>query len=407
MSSPVTAQLIDSVRTEVADQTVSGPADSPLGLAERLQEAVRRRSGGLGAAETLSLLREVEAELTGTGPLATVLADPEVTDVLVNAPAAVWVDRGEGLQRADVAFGSEAEVRRLAVRLAGLADRRLDVAAPYVDARLPAGIRLHAVLPPIAVGGTCLSLRVHRGHLRDLAYLRGRGALPPELADVLRALIDARVAFLISGGAGTGKTTLLGALLGQVAGDERLVVVEDAAELVAEHPHLVRLEARPANVEGAGEVTLRDLVRQALRMRPDRLIVGEVRGPELLDLLLAANTGHDGGLTTLHANGVADVPARVEALAMLAGVTRPAAHALLASAFRVAVQLRRSRDGQRCVAEVALLEAESSGLVATRPVLSWAGPGAALVRGPGAEALAELLRTRGAAAPAVLSGALP
>ncbi len=182
------------------------------------------------------------------------------------------------------------------------------------------------------------------------------GALDPPLAAVLVALLDARIAFLISGGAGTGKTTLLGALLGHVPARERVVVVEDATELTAEHPHLVRLEARPANVEGAGEISLRELVRQALRMRPDRLIVGEVRGPELLDLLLAANTGHDGGLTTLHANGVADVPARVEALAMLAGVTRPAAHALLAAAFRVAVQLRRGRDGRRHVAEVALLE---------------------------------------------------
>jgi pilus assembly protein CpaF len=291
-------ELVASVRAELIAAGTSEDTES-------MHAAVRRRSAGLGTAATLDLLRAVQAELTGAGPLAGLLADPDVTDVLVNGADEVWVDRGAGLIRAPITFSSDDEVRRLAVRLAAAAGRRLDTGAPFVDARLPGGVRLHAVLPPIAVSGACLSLRVHRQRPLTLDALLAAGSLHPDFAEVLRALIAARLSFVVTGGAGSGKTTLLGALLAHADPRDRLVTVEDAAELQIDHPHVVRLEARPPNVEGAGEVTVRDLVRQALRMRPDRLIVGEARGPELLDMLLAANTGHDGSVTTLHANGVA------------------------------------------------------------------------------------------------------
>ena len=226
-----------------------------------------------------------------------------------------------------------------------------------------------------------LSLRIHRASGLDLARLVAAGSLHPAFDEVLEALIAARLAFVITGGAGTGKTTLLGALLARSDPGERILVVEDTAELTIDHPHVVRLQARPPNVEGAGEITLRELVRQALRMRPDRVIVGEVRGAELLDMLVAGNTGHDGGLTTLHANGVADVPARVEALAMLAGLPRAAAHSLLASALRVAVHLERGRDGFRRVAEIAVLERGEGDLVRAVTALRWAGGHAQVVGG--------------------------
>ncbi|CAM5674721.1 hypothetical protein SALBM311S_00132 [Streptomyces alboniger] len=213
------------------------------------------------------------------------------------------------LELTAVSFTDAAAVRRLAQRLAAVAGRRLDDARPWVDARLPDGTRLHAVLPPVAVGCACLSLRVVRPRAFTLDELVAAGTVPPGGDRVLRALIDARLSFLISGGTGSGKTTLLSALLGLVGPDERIVLAEDSAELRPEHPHVVRLESRPANQEGAGLVTLQDLVRQALRMRPDRLVVGEVRGPEVVHLLAALNTGHEGGCGTVHANAAADVPA--------------------------------------------------------------------------------------------------
>jgi pilus assembly protein CpaF len=258
-------ELVASVRAEL----IAGGASED---SESLHAAVRRRSAGLGTAATLELLRAVQAELTGAGPLAGLLADPDVTDVLVNGADEVWVDRGAGLVRLPITFANDDEVRRLAVRLAAAAGRRLDTGAPFVDARLPGGVRLHAVLPPIAVSGACLSLRVHRQRPLTLDALLAAGSLHPAFADVLRALIAARLSFVVTGGAGSGKTTLLGALLAEADPRERLVTVEDAAELQIDHPHVVRLEARPPNVEGAGEVTVRDLVRQALRMRPDRLM---------------------------------------------------------------------------------------------------------------------------------------
>ena len=320
-----------------------------------LAAMVRADSGGLaGHGQLLGLVRETEWELSGAGLLEPLLRAPETTDVLVNAPDSVWVDQGSGLRRVAVRFPHEAAVRSLAQRLAALAGRRLDDASPWVDAALPDGTRLHAVLPPVAVGGTCLSLRTFRAKGFTLAELDRAGTLMRGAAGLVEQLIGARVAFLVSGGTGSGKTTLLGALLGLIDSTERLVLVEDAAELRTAHPHVVRLTARPPNIEGAGGVSLRDLVRQALRMRPDRLVVGEVRGAEVVELLTALNTGHPGSAGTLHANSASELPARLEALGALGQLERHALHSQVAAALQVALHLARLRDGRRVLAEIAV-----------------------------------------------------
>lgn len=282
--------LIDRVRERLAAEAV------PL-RPTVVAAAIRAESGGvLGDSEVLSGLRLLETELTGAGVLEPLLCAHDTTDVLVTAPDAVWVDDGNGLRRTGIRFPDENSVRRLAQRLALAAGRRLDEAQPWVDGQLTGlgtgqfTVRLHAVLPPIASAGTCLSLRVLRPATQDLASLSAAGAIEPAAASLLDGIVHARLALLVSGGTGAGKTTLLAALLGAVPAAERIICVEDAPELAPRHPHLVKLVARCANVEGAGEVSVRDLVRQALRMRPDRIIVGEVRGAEVVDLLGALNT---------------------------------------------------------------------------------------------------------------------
>lgn len=334
--------LVDRVRARLA--AAGGRTTS-----EAVAAAVRAECGGVATdRDVRAALRLLRQEFVGAGPLDELLRDPRTTDVLVGGGGAVWVDRGSGLEPAGVRFPDEAAVRRLAQRLALAAGRRLDDASPCVDGWLAdVGVRLHAVLPPVAADGTCLSLRVLRPAAHDLTALRLAGALDHAGEALLRAVLAARLALLVSGGTGTGKTTILGALLGAVDPRERIVVVEDAEELRPRHPHVVRLVARPANIEGAGGVSLRDLVRQALRMRPDRLVVGEVRGAEVADLLAALNTGHDGGCGTLHANRPAEVPARLEALGVAAGLDRLAVHSQAAAALSVVVHLRRTPSGRR------------------------------------------------------------
>ncbi|MER5948917.1 TadA family conjugal transfer-associated ATPase [Streptomyces sp. NPDC001904] len=385
MSAVVGARMLDGVRQWLAE---TGSEATPA----RVAEALRAQGRVLGDAEVLGVAGRLRSELVGAGPLEPLLADPAVTDVLVSAPDRVWVDRGGGLERADVAFESAAAVRRLAQRLAAVVGRRLDDARPWVDARLPDGTRLHAVLPPVAVGCTCLSLRVVRPRAFTLKELAAAGTVPPGGDRVLRALLDARLSFLISGGTGTGKTTLLSALLGLVGPYERIVLAEDSAELRPDHPHVVRLEARPANQEGAGAVGLDDLVRQALRMRPDRLVVGEVRGAEVVSLLAALNTGHEGGCGTVHANAAGDVPVRLEALGTAAGLDRAALHSQLAAAVSVVLHLVRDRGGRRRVAQVRVLERDAQGWVRAVPALEWRERGFA--PGEGWERLGGLLGVR-------------
>jgi pilus assembly protein CpaF len=260
-----------------------------------------------------------------------------------------------------------------------------------VDARLGDGTRLHAVLPPISPAGTLVSLRVSRRRTFTLTDLVARGTLHAVAADVLRAVVRSRVSFLVTGGTGTGKTTLLSTMLSEVDARERIVLVEDSGELRPAHPHVVRLEARQANIEGAGEVDLRSLVRQALRMRPDRLVVGEVRGGEVVELLAALNTGHDGGSGTVHASTAAALPPRIEALALAAGLGRAAAHSQLSAGVEAVVHLTRGRDGVRRLAEIGCLERGGDGLVRVSPALACPS-GASPQEGPGAARLEHLLR---------------
>ncbi len=387
MTAP-TAGLVDRVRTRLA---AAGGDTAPAALAA----AVRAESGGVASdLDVLAALRTLRQEFTGAGPLDDLLRDPRTTDVLVCGPSAVWVDRGAGLERTDLRFADDAAVRRLAQRLAVAAGRRLDDACPYVDGWLSdIGVRLHAVLAPVSAEGTCLSLRVLRPARHDLAALRALGTVDVLGEALLRAVLAARLAFLVSGGTGTGKTTILSALLGVVDHGERIVTVEDVAELRPRHPHVVRLVSRPANIEGAGGVDLRDLVRQALRMRPDRLVVGEVRGAEVCELLAALNTGHDGGAGTVHANSAREVPARMEALASSGGLTRAALHSQLAAAVQVVLHMRRLAAGRRVLETVGVLVA-NDGDVVVRPV--WTR-GSGLTREHGT--LGALLTGRGTAVP--------
>lgn len=381
--------LVERVRTRLAG------AGGEAGAAE-LAAAVRAEARGVvGDADVLVAVRALQREFVGAGPLESLLRDPSTSDVLVTAPDSVWVDRGAGLERVAVGFADEDAVRRLAQRLAAAAGRRLDDASPYVDARLPgSGVRLHAVLPPVAADGTCVSLRVLRPASHDLEALQAGGTVDATGRALLEALVAARLAFLVVGGTGSGKTTVLSALLARVPAHERIVLVEDAEELRPRHPHVVRLVSRPANVEGAGTVLLRDLVRQALRMRPDRLVVGEVRGAEVCELLAALNTGHDGGAGTVHANSLREVPARLEALAALGGLSPGALRSQVAAAIQVVLHVHRRRDGRRVLDSVGIVRRGDAEGLAVLPAwcreTGWAG---------GRADLGAMLAERGVEAP--------
>jgi pilus assembly protein CpaF len=359
----------------------------------RVAEALRAAGRPVGDAAVLEVYEALRRDVVGAGPLEPLLRLPGVTDVLVNGAGQVFLDRGRGLEPSDVRFPDDDAVRRLAQRLAAAAGRRLDDATPYADLRLADGTRFHAVLSPVARPGTLISLRVPRRQVFTVTELTAGGFLTGQAARLLRSVVSSRLAFLVSGGTGTGKTTLLAALLSLVPAEDRLVLVEDSSELRPDHPHLVALEARPANVEGSGGIDLRTLVRQALRMRPDRLVVGEVRGAEVVDLLAAMNTGHEGGCGTIHANSALDVPSRVEALALAAGLDRAAAHSQLASAVDVVLHLARGRDGRRRLAQVAVPVREASGLVTMQTAVEVEVDGTARA-GPAEGRLAGLLEAR-------------
>lgn len=381
----VPAHVLDDVRRRLASTS------APL-TPHRVAEALRASGAPVGDAAVLAVHDALARDVLGAGPLEPLLRQPGVTDVLVNGADQVWIDRGQGLERTSVRFPDDAAVRRLAQRLAATGGRRIDDATPHADVRLPDGTRFHAVLAPTARPGTVISLRVPQARAFTLDELVEVGAVPEVGAQLLGEVMAARLAFLVTGGTGSGKTTVLAALLSLVAADERMVLVEDASELRPDHPHVVGLEARPPNVEGGGEITLRTLVRQALRMRPDRLVVGEVRGAEVVDLLAALNTGHAGGAGTLHANSADDVPARIEALALAAGLPRAATHSQLAAALDVIIHVGRDSDGTRRVQSLAVPTRGSDGLVEARTAVSFVD--GVLVRGPAAPELTRVLTER-------------
>lgn len=347
MTSPKSGAAVgDAMWAQIRDGR--SPTDESVERLAALDAAV------LGQRSVQTLKGRLHADVFGAGPLEPLLTVAGVTDVLVNGVAGVWIDRGSGLERAPVELGDAAAVRRLAVRLATRAGRRLDETSPFVDGLLPGGVRLHALLPPLVEGAAHISLRIPRREPPALTQLAETGTCCPEGLTVLRRIIAARVAFVISGGTGSGKTTLLASMLAEVAAEERIVVVEDVRELQIDHPHVVRLESRAPNVEGQGEINLSTLVRQSLRMRPDRLVVGEVRGAEVRELLSALNTGHEGGCGTVHANTSTDVLSRFEALGALAAMSGGAVRSQLASAVKVVIHVRRDAAA-RVVSEIGVI----------------------------------------------------
>ncbi|MGV0396102.1 TadA family conjugal transfer-associated ATPase [Corynebacterium uberis] len=360
--------LVHAVQARLARSAGSAALD-----ADALANLVREEAGVISDLDMVEVLRQLRHESHGTGALEPLLSMPGVTDVLVNGPDSIWFDRGCGLERAtSISLGDDAAVRRLATRLAHSCGTRLDDAQPFAGGRLlredGSTVRMHAVLAPPSESGTCLSLRVLRQATLSVAGLVERGTLSPALAAILQAMVARRWSFLIVGGTGSGKTTLLSALLSLVPDTERILCIEDTPELAPRHPHVVNLVGRPANVEGHGQITLSMLLRQGLRMRPDRIVVGEIRGAEIVDLLAALNTGHDGGAGTAHANSIAEVPARIEALAALGGLERTAAHSQLAAAVRVILVMRRGADAKRRLAQVGTVRRGADGLVETTVV---------------------------------------
>lgn len=317
-------------------------------LVERIL-AEEYRAAPLNAVERAQIVREVQDEVLGLGPLEPLLQDPTVNDILVNNYRMVFVERRGKLERVQTRFKDDAHLRKIIDRIVTRVGRRVDESSPMVDARLEDGSRVNAIIPPLALDGPSLSIRRFSRDPLELDDLIGFGALTPGMGEVLRGIVRARLNIIVSGGTGSGKTTMLNCLSRFVPHDERVVTIEDAAELQLKQEHVVRLETRPPNIEGLGEITARDLVRNCLRMRPDRIIVGEVRGAEVLDMLQAMNTGHDGSLTTIHANSPRDALMRLETMVAMAGlsISTESLKRYIASAVDVILQISRQSDGSR------------------------------------------------------------
>ena len=321
---------------------------------QELNAIIEDSSTPLTSEERRRIIREVEDDVLGLGPLEALLSDDTITEIMVNGADTIYVEQKGKLTRSLVRFDDEAHLRRVIDRIVSKVGRRIDESSPLVDARLMDGSRVNAIIPPLAVSGSTLTIRKFSRDALGVNDLIGFGTMTPDMADLLRACVQARLNILVSGGTGTGKTTLLNVLSSFIPSNERIITIEDAVELQLQQDHLVRLESRPANVEGRGEVTIRDLVKNSLRMRPDRIVVGECRGAEALDMLQAMNTGHDGSLSTVHANAPRDAIARLETLVLMAGMDLPlrAIREQITSAVDLIVQITRLRDGTRRVVAV-------------------------------------------------------
>jgi pilus assembly protein CpaF len=350
------AALAAQLRSELVERRRAGAARASGGddFGAAVRELVDERAALLGPADREEIAARVVRDSVGLGPLEVLLADPAVEEVMVNGPGVVYVERGGRLEATEVAFADEEELRNAIERILAPLGRRVDELSPMVDARLADGSRVNVVIPPLAIDGPLVSIRRFGARRPGPEELVELGTLTAAQRRSLAAAVAERRSILISGGTGSGKTTLLNALSSAIAPSERVVTIEDAAELRLQQPHVVRLESRPAGVEGRGEVTIRDLLRNALRMRPDRIVIGEVRGPEALDLLTALNTGHEGALSTVHANSPADALSRLETLALMAGLGLP--HGAIAEQVQrgidLVVQLERRAGGARVVTEI-------------------------------------------------------
>jgi pilus assembly protein CpaF len=359
-------RLAGSLRERLLREARSDP-EADGDLTGRIASLVDRDCGLLDSAARGRLVALVAERSFGLGPLEPLLSDPAVDEIMVNGPGRVWVEREGRLEATDIAFGSEADLRHAIERILAPLGRRVDEACPLVDARLPDGSRVNAIIPPLSLDGPVLTIRRFRRRGFSPEELVAAGTLSPPLRDFLAGCVRARVNLLVSGGTGSGKTTTLNALSSFIDPGERIVTVEDAAELRLRQPHVIRLESRPPNLEGRGAVTIRDLVRNALRMRPDRILVGEVRGAEALDMLAAMTTGHDGSLSTVHAGSPEEALRRVETLALMADVALPhaAVRDQVASAIDVVVHQARLGDGRRAVTAVSEV-VRAAGGAATR-----------------------------------------
>lgn len=380
-----TAAAVDPVLLEAVRESLL--VEGAVVTDERIARAVRASGRVLGAAGTLHAVRSIRAELTGLGPLQHMLPTTGLTDLWINGARDVWWEAGDGPVRVASPFTNDDEVRALATRLISASGRRLDEAHPCVDVQTPDGMRVHAVLPPISTGGTLVSVRFRHREVVTVEDLVGSGTVTREVLDLLLAATSGGANLLVTGSTGAGKTTVLNALLSACPPDERIVLIEDAAELRPAHPHVVGLQARHANVEGAGAIELAELVRQSLRMRPDRIVVGECRGAEIRELLTALNTGHIGA-GTVHANSADAVPARLAALGALGGMSSQAVALQAGSALDLVVHLDR-RGSHRVVHAVSLLE-ESHGALNMSTACSY--DGVRYTHGPGWAALVELAR---------------
>jgi pilus assembly protein CpaF len=340
----------------------------PFALRERVTAEIQTRLGdeaGISRDDRERIAGEIAADILGHGPLERLLADDSVTEIMVNGPHEIWVERQGRLYQTTVQFNDESHLRRIINKMVAQVGRRIDESSPMVDARLPDGSRVNAVIPPLSLSGPLVTIRKFSNKRLDLNELIRLGTLSEETVDFLQRCILAQLNVLISGGTGTGKTTLLNALSQAIADSERIVTIEDAAELQLKQNHVLRLEGRPKNIEGSGEITIRDLVRNSLRMRPDRIIVGEVRGAEALDMLQAMNTGHDGSLTTVHANAPRDALARIETMVLMAGYDLPvrAIRQQVASALDMIIHLERLEDGTRRVTAITEVQRMESDVI--------------------------------------------
>jgi len=319
------------------------------------------------------IVKQIEDEVMGLGPLEPLLADTEVADILVNGHKSIYVERKGKLEKTDVRFNDEAHLRNTIDRIVSSVGRRIDESSPMVDARLKDGSRVNIIIPPLAIDGAMMSIRRFTMTRLEMSNLVDLGSVPPVAAKILAAVVKGRLNVLVSGGTGSGKTTLLNILSGYIPDDERIVTIEDSAELQMQQPHVVRLETRPSNIEGKGEVTQRDLVKNALRMRPERIVIGEVRGVEAFDMLQAMNTGHDGSLTTIHANTARDALSRVENMVMMSGIDLPlkTVRQQISSAINVVLQIQRFEDGRRRLVSMQEINGMEGDVVTMSELLSF------------------------------------